>query len=230
MLARWLTLAVVLLLLVAVPVLSWITARKPELRHIPRIDLYVSAVFSQCLLAVLVMGVTWLVGPGFPAVGFRSVAQDQFWMWSLGLAGGALVGLGLVIALERLGLWPEESDLVQVLIPETRLEKLLAVLMVAPTAAFCEELLYRGFLFRQLLEWTDSVPWALIISSLGFGLAHAYQGVHGMARTALLGALLAVPLIRTGSLYPSMAAHFVIDAVALAWLGPRFLKPAPPEA
>jgi membrane protease YdiL (CAAX protease family) len=45
-----------------------------------------------------------------------------------------------------------------------------------------------------------------------------------MARTALLGALLTIPVIRTGSLFPSMAAHFVIDAVALAWLGPRFLE------
>jgi membrane protease YdiL (CAAX protease family) len=130
----------------------------------------------------------------------------------------------LVIALERFGWWPDESDLVHLLIPRTRLEKLLAVCLVAPTAAFCEELLYRGFLFTALLAWTDSVAWALIISSAGFALAHAYQGFHGMARTALLGALLTVPLIRTGSLFPSMAAHFLIDAVALAWLGPKFLR------
>jgi membrane protease YdiL (CAAX protease family) len=39
---------------------------------------------------------------------------------------------------------------------------------------------------------------------------------------------LAVPVIRTGSLWPSIAAHFLIDAVALAWLGPRFLaRPTP---
>jgi membrane protease YdiL (CAAX protease family) len=37
-------------------------------------------------------------------------------------------------------------------------------------------------------------------------------------------ARLTIPVIRLGSLYPSMAAHFLIDAVALAWLGPRFLK------
>jgi membrane protease YdiL (CAAX protease family) len=228
MLAQTLTIALVFLLLGVVPVLASLTARKPELRAIPRIDLYVSAVLSQWLLAVLALGVIWLAGPGFPAVGFRPVPQDRFLVWSAGLAGGTLAGLGLVIALERLGLWPEESDLVRVLIPRTRLERLLAVVLVAPTAAFCEELLYRGFLFAQLVKWTDSVPWALVISSAGFGLAHAYQGIHGMMRTALLGALLTVPLIRTGSLYPSMAAHFVIDAVALAWLGPRFLRSEPP--
>jgi membrane protease YdiL (CAAX protease family) len=45
-----------------------------------------------------------------------------------------------------------------------------------------------------------------------------------MVRAAVLGALLTVPLVRTGSLYPSIAAHFLIDAVALVWLGPKFMK------
>ena len=45
-----------------------------------------------------------------------------------------------------------------------------------------------------------------------------------MVRVALLGALLAYPVLRLESLYPSMAAHFVIDVVALVWLGPRFLE------
>ena len=144
--------------------------------------------------------------------------------WTGGLALGALAALGLVVTLERFGLWPEESDLVHLLIPETRREKLLAVCLVAPTAAFCEELLYRGYLHAQLLRWSDSVAAALILGAVAFGLAHAYQGVQGMARAALLGALLAVPVIRTGSLWPSMAAHFVIDAVALIWLGPRLLR------
>ena len=74
----------------------------------------------------------------------------------------------------------------------TRLANGLALVLVAPTAAFCEELLYRGFLFPRLWGWTDSLAWALVISALGFGLAHAYQGFHGMVRSALLGALLTV--------------------------------------
>ena len=44
-----------------------------------------------------------------------------------------------------------------------------------------------------------------------------------MVRASLLGALLAYPVIHFGSLYPSMLAHGLIDAVALAWLGPKFL-------
>jgi membrane protease YdiL (CAAX protease family) len=45
-----------------------------------------------------------------------------------------------------------------------------------------------------------------------------------MVRAALLGGLLAYPMVHLGSLYPSMVAHFLIDALALAWLGPKFLR------
>ena len=77
---------------------------------------------------------------------------------------------------------------------------------------------------QQLSQWFDPVPWAWVGSSVAFGLAHAYQGLNGMVRAALLGALLAYPVVHLGSLYPSMAAHFLIDALALAWLGPRFAE------
>ena len=40
-----------------------------------------------------------------------------------------------------------------------------------------------------------------------------------MTRAALLGALLAYPVVRFGSLYPGMLAHWMIDSVALLWLG-----------
>lgn len=224
MLVQALEIGLVLTLLVVVPILSFLTSRRPELRLIPRPDLYVSAVLSQWLLTALAMGLIALRGAGFSVAGIHSLPLDQAALWAGGLALGTLAALGLMMALENRGLWPEESDLVEVLIPRTRREKLMAVLLVAPTAALCEELLYRGFLFTQLRNWTGSVGWGLVLSSLGFGLAHAYQGTHGMVRSALLGALMAAPLIRTGSLYPAIVAHFIIDAVALVWLGPKFVK------
>jgi len=42
-------------------------------------------------------------------------------------------------------------------------------------------------------------------------------------RALLVVCLLAWPAVQTGSLYPSMTAHFLIDAVALLWLGPKFV-------
>jgi membrane protease YdiL (CAAX protease family) len=214
----------VLLLVAGVPALSHLTVRRAHLRLIPRLDLYLSAVISQWFLAALGVLVVFTAGPGLRAVGFRSVLALVFARWALLLTVVSLAAFGLVLLLERWGWWPEEPELVRLLVPQTRREKLLAVLALAPTAALCEEFLYRGYLLAQLAHWFGSVPWAWVGSSVAFGLAHTYQGWNGMGRAALLGGLLAYPVIRLGSLYPAMAAHFLIDAVALAWLGPKFLK------
>ncbi len=217
-----------LLLSVGVPLLASLTARRPEIRQIPRRALYLSAVISQWVLALGGVVVVLAGGRGFAGLGFRALPMAGWLRWTLLLVTVALAALAIWLLLEHLGWWPEESDLVRLLMPETAGEKVWAVLLVAPTAALCEEFLYRGFLLAWLVEKLGSGWWALVISSVIFALAHVYQGASGMARVALLGALLAYPVLRLGSLYPSMAAHFVIDVVALVWLGPRFLEPSPP--
>jgi membrane protease YdiL (CAAX protease family) len=217
----------VVLLVVGVPILSYRTARDPRIRQAPRLALYFSAVLSQWILAVLGIFVV-LAGPmTFRMARFQPVALASFLRWFLLVALISLAAMGLSLLLERFGWWPEESDLVRLLIPETRREKAWAVLALAPTAALSEEFLYRGFLLVQLSVWFHSVAWAWIISSVAFGLAHSYQGAVGVLRAAALGALLAYPVIHLGSIYPSIAAHFVIDAVALGWLGPAFLEKEP---
>jgi len=143
--------------------------------------------------------------------------------WGVGIAAASLLALGLVIWCERRGWLPPESELVYLLIPHTSRERLWAVLIIAPTAAFCEEFLFRGFLLTQLHDWLHSLLWAWVVSCVAFGLAHCYQGWSGMTRAGLLGALLAYPVVRWGSLYPAMLAHWMIDAVALLWLGPFML-------
>ena len=216
----------VLLLVAGVPALSFVTARRSQLRLLPRSTLYFSAVISQWVLALLGLGIV-LLSSSFSVIGFRGVSADSFLRWTALLSFVSLAASGLVLLLERQGWWPAESELVRLLLPETRREKLWAVLVLAPTAAFCEEFLYRGYLLAQFLQCFHSVSWGWGASSVAFGLAHTYQGFGGVVRAALLGALLAYPVMRLGSLYPSMAAHFLIDAVALAWLGPRFLAPKP---
>jgi membrane protease YdiL (CAAX protease family) len=224
MLAKLVGIVFVFLLVAVVPVLSFLTARRPQLRSIPRLDLYLSAMISQWILAVLGAAVVLAAGPGFRATGFRAISVSAGARWVVLLTAVALAALGLVLVLEHLGWWPEEHELVRLLLPDTRTEKLWAVLALAPTAALCEEFLYRGYLLVQLGQWMRITPWAWVGSSLAFGMAHAYQGWNGMLRAALLGGLLAYPVIVLGSLYPSMVAHFLIDALALAWLGPAFLR------
>ena len=77
------------------------------------------------------------------------------------------------------------------LLPVTQAERRLW-LFVSLSAGICEELLYRGFLFGWLGgEFIGghhlSLIAALIISSIGFGLAHSYQGALGVIQTTLIG-------------------------------------------
>lgn len=227
MAASILAITFVAVLVLGVPWLSYLTARHSELRQLPRPALYLSAVISQWLLALLGAGVVWATGVGLRDLGFRPLPFPSVFQWVLLMTIVTAAVLGLMLLLEGGGWWPQESELVYLLMPVTREEKLWAVLLVAPTAALCEEFLYRGYLLAQVSQWTQSPPLALGLSSLAFGLAHVYQGWSGMIRAALLGILLAYPVVRLGSLYPSMAAHFVIDVLALVWLGPKFL-PRPP--
>lgn len=223
MLSRLVAFLFIILLAAGVPALSFVTARQSQIRWIPRLSLYLSAVLSQWLLAGLGLLVLLISRPVF-AVGFRGVAPSVVIRWAGILAAISLAGLGISLLLERRGWWPRESELVYLLIPETRREKLWCVLILAPTAAFCEEFLYRGYFLAQLGQWFHSLSWAWGASSIAFGLAHVYQGWSGMLRAAVLGALLAYPVVRLGSLYPSMITHGLIDALALAWLGPIFLR------
>ncbi len=215
-----------ILLLGGVPILSFLTARRSDLRLLPRPALYISAVASQWLLAALGVGVMTASSRSWRKVGFWPVPFRALLEWTALLVVVSVVALGLILILEQRRWWPDESELVYLLIPETAREKLYAVLMLAPTAAFCEEYLYRGYLLAQATEWLHSTGWGWAVSSVGFGLAHIYQGANGVLRASLLGALLAYPVVRLGSIYPSILAHLLIDAIALAWLGPAFLRRA----
>jgi len=223
MLARTLSVLFTLLLVVGVPILSLSTARDSQVRQMPRLALYVSATISQWALAGLGLIIFFLSSLDADSIGFRMLPLTTALAWAGGLVILSVAGMGLGLFLEVRGWLPAEAELVWLLIPKTRQEKLWSVVLLAPTAALCEEFLYRGFLLAQLSQWLHSCAWAWAASSLVFGLAHVYQGWNGMIRACLLGALLAYPVIHFGSLYPSILAHGLIDTLALTWLGPRFL-------
>jgi membrane protease YdiL (CAAX protease family) len=214
----------VVLIVVGVPSLSWQTARNEEIRLLPRPTLYSSAAVSEWLLALLAVLAVFFSGLGFSAAGLRRLPLRAFFSSTALIAAVTIALLQVMLLLERRGWWPRESELVRLLIPETAREKVWAVILVAPTAALCEEFIYRGALFGELLKWSHSQIFAWAVSSAAFGMTHVYQRPLGMLRAGALGGLLAYPVVRFGSLYPSMAAHFMIDAVALAWLGPKFLR------
>ncbi len=69
------------------------------------------------------------------------------------------------------------------------------------------------------------VTGAAVVSSAVFGVLHSYQGVLGMLRTAVMGGVLAWGFLASGSLWPGIIAHTLIDLVAGILLGERLLLP-----
>jgi membrane protease YdiL (CAAX protease family) len=85
--------------------------------------------------------------------------------------------------------------------------------IVSLTAAVCEELLFRGFLlyYLHVFPWHLPLTPVLFIAAAIFGLQHLYQGGAGTVVTSLMGLLVSLLFLLTGSLLAPMVLHAVMD-------------------
>jgi membrane protease YdiL (CAAX protease family) len=135
-------------------------------------------------------------------------------------AAAALVGM---VEAVRRGLGLAESDLLTRLLPRTPRERTLFAGLTL-VAGWGEEVAFRGYAIPALAPLLGGGWGAAAFTSAVFGVLHAYQGPVGIVRAGLLGLILAVPFLVLGNLWPSVAAHVVIDLVGGLWLGPRLAK------
>jgi len=209
-----------LVVLVAAPLMAWRLAASGLVRMTPRPDLYRAGMTTSWLLALAGAAVLWWEQDLSPAkVGLAGLPPVAGVAWSAGTLAVLLLGAGLFSLLHKL-LGRGESPDVLHLIPETRGERWLFV-GLALTAGITEEFIYRGIALTTLMRLpgldSPSGPWlAATLVALAFGLGHGYQDGVGMVRAGVLGFVLAVPMLLTGSLLPGMAAHAVIDLTLLA--------------
>jgi len=91
---------------------------------------------------------------------------------------------------------------------------LLALLVTAVAAPLCEEIFFRGMLFR-LLRTRIPVWSAVLVSAIAFGLAHASPAVSLalLPSFVYMGVVLAVIYARTGWLTNSMLLHGLNNAI-----------------
>ncbi len=86
-------------------------------------------------------------------------------------------------------------------------------LALSITAGVCEEILYRGYLMVYVASTlaVGGMWLAILLSSLAFGLGHAYQGPKGVLKTGLIGLAMAGLYAATGSILPVIVVHAVMD-------------------
>jgi uncharacterized protein len=104
-----------------------------------------------------------------------------------------------------------------------------ALLVVWVTAALFEEMFVRGYLLNEISSllggtWAAVVA-GVLLSSLIFGLGHAYQGVSGIVVTALAGLIFAIAYLLCGrNLWPVIIAHGLINSASLVQI---YMLPSP---
>ncbi len=80
---------------------------------------------------------------------------------------------------------------------------------------FCEEFVFRGFLFEKIIKRSGPVV-AIIVTSVLFGISHlSYTYAYAAIIAVILGLLLSIVVYKTKNLYSAIFAHTLINVVSL---------------
>lgn len=177
--------------------------------------MYRTSSVALWVLALATVGAALAGGFTVEELGLTVPGPLSFLGWT---AAATALGVGGLFLARAMGV--RERQLLRWLLPRTGGER-LEFAGVALTAGITEELVFRGFLIPALALATSSWAAAALVSSALFGYVHGYQGPGGAVRAGVLGLVLALPFLATGSLLPSMAAHTLIDLAGGIWLADR---------
>jgi len=199
-------------LLQATPRVTTISAHLPS-----RMRLYIGTLLYELFLLGLVWLGIWLRGVKLQAlIGGSWARWKNFWV-DVGIAFVFwLAVLGMLTTLS-LALHFNGTEAASFLLPQTVPEMIVWVLL-ATSAGFCEELIFRGYLQRQCLALTQNVAAAVILQGLIFGAAHAYQGAKGVIVISVYGMMFGALAAMRKSLRPGMMQHATQD-IASGLLG-----------
>ena len=204
---------------------SLAVAQLPLLKttEIERVPVYLGSAATILVIGALATGLG-LASGSLADLGLSWTSGTQTITWALAATATGLALIGATWPIERRG--PDGSgDFVLRLIPRTRREKRLFV-SLSVAAGLGEEVAYRGYALSAIQLLVPGAWTAACLSSVAFGVLHAYQGPVGVFRTALIGLALAVPVLMTGSLVPGIIAHALIDVIAGLLVGPRMVTKA----
>jgi len=98
---------------------------------------------------------------------------------------------------------------------------IFAALMVATATGYFEELFFRSYLLRRLIDAGSPGLLSAVMSSILFAICHAYLGAQGIANAALAGLVLSAFRLRGRSIHPLAWAHGAYNAFALLGALPR---------
>ena len=182
--------------------------------RVDRGHLYRNTIISHWTLFFICMAIWAFAGRPWPAMGFG--LQLDLWF----AVGAVLTILGvvvLVMQLRRVNAAPQEEidgyrerfGNLAILLPRNGNE-LARFYGLSVTAGIVEEVLWRGFLIWYLNQFMPL--WAAaLVSAIGFGLAHAYQGMANMPQLIMVGLVFSALFVVSGSVWLPIIMHAAVD-------------------
>jgi membrane protease YdiL (CAAX protease family) len=188
----------------------FVAGRMRAVEQPSRVPVYLMTVaFEWLVIGYILLGVSSYHTPILEVMGARwQSAKDVFRDVGIALAfwAVALVILALVSHIVRM------KPTVQFLAPQSPVEIALWIAL-SVTAGICEETIFRGYLQKQFIAWTGSIPAGILLSAAVFGLGHIYQGVRSTLVITVYGLLFGILAQWRSSMRPGMIAHALNDAV-----------------
>lgn len=190
---------------------------RPKLERADRLALYASTIAFQWLALGVVAWRSKARGLTAQHLGLALPVPEL--STAIAAALSLLLLATQLYSLRRLARLPPERTgflhhMARKVMPQDLVETLAFIGLVS-TVAPCEEFLYRGFSFAAIEDASNgSFLLPILGSSALFSLAHLYQGRQGLVSTFMVGLLFAAARTLTGSLEPSIIAHFLADLIA----------------
>lgn len=200
--------------LIGMPAYSIISGRKfarTSRDEISLVGRYRWIIARAVLISALILSIWYGLGRPYSALGLET---------DIGLPGRLGFGIDILFACylayvslksfspEKLAAMRKALESLHIA-PQTRMEFAVFPFVILFGSAM-EELLYRGYLFWALTP-VAGLWGAATISSVAFGVAHAYQGWAGILRTTLIGLAFAVCFALTHSLWWLLLMHIMMN-------------------
>ncbi len=179
---------------------------------------------AQFLLALVVLGITYLLNPEnflklfrigdlqnhIGKISWLGITGNESWL-EIALSIGVFITLGT-----GLFMFFQLKKLKTKFYLDLSIFKW--VILFSATNAFSEEAIFRVGIVSPLLDQL-SIPAILIISAAMFGLPHYFgqpSGIIGVVMAGFLGWFLAMSLVETQGVFIAWAIHFVQDVVIIS--------------
>ena len=156
----------------------------------------------------------WELGLGRP----RRIWMLPIWIILIFVVTLAAASLGQQVAVQFID---EKVDISKFAILYKNLPMLIfSLISIWITAAFFEEIVYRGFLLGRLIDITGAsvvvVVFMSLLHAVLFGLLHLYQGPIGIITTAIVGFVFGIFYVLQGrNLWALILVHGLIDTLSV---------------